>query len=42
MTLCVERREAGWSFRHNVKPDTPMDADFSSVLVGLGFGGGFG
>ena len=28
MTLCGARRGAGWSFRHNVKPGTPMGRGF--------------
>jgi len=36
MTLCGERREAGWSFRHNVKPGTPMDRDLPRTLTGIG------
>jgi len=31
MTLCGERREAGWLFRHNVKPGTPMGRGFPLV-----------
>ncbi len=38
MTLCGERREAGWSIRHNVKPGTPSGRGFLRVLVGFGFG----
>ena len=36
MTLCGERREAGWSFRHNVKPGTPVGRGVPWVLVGFG------
>ncbi len=40
MTLCGERREAGWSIGHNVKPGTPRWRGFRVARSGVGAGEG--